>query len=297
MVAEKPLPPVGVISQVRCTAFGNPELVTPVAASVGTVFVNLKLIDVGRVPAAVKFSNVLGLPNAMLVPEGIPAPLVRVRLPTTSAPPAMIPVVVGMVTVNELVVVKSLVSVKVPLTVTLLPSFTLPPVLLMVRLLKAVVFVRVCAPVPSKITVLLIICRPSPGGTDGLAPSPLATVVNVPPLLLSEPVSDSVRLVIFKVPPPLMVSESICRLLLRVTFAPLSTVVELVGVILPVKPALLIACVPVPNESAPPLIVPSRVRSLPLLPLIVSVLPLMVSVRPLARFKLFTVMSVVPIVG
>src|SRR5712692_10910011 len=297
MVAEKPLPPVGVIIQVRCTAPGNPVLVPPVAASVGTVFVSLKLIEVGRVPAAVKFSTVLGLPKAMLVPEGIPAPFVRVRLPTTSAPPLMIPVLVGIVTVNELVVVRSLVSVKVPLTVMLLPSVTLPPVLLMVRLLKAVVFVKVCAPVPSKTTVLLTISRPSPGGAGGLAPSPLATgFMNVPPLL-SEPVSDNVRLVMSSVPPLLMVSESICKLLLRVTFAPLSTVVWLVGVILPVKPALLIACVPAPNDSPPPLIVPSRVRSLPLLPLMVSVLPLMVSVRPLARFKLFTVMSVVPMVG
>src|SRR5712692_8865173 len=121
MVAEKPLPPVGVINQVRLTAPGNPVLVPPVAAS---------------------------------------------------APPLMMPAN-GIVTVNELVVVRSLVSVKVPLTVMLLPSVTLPPVLLMVRLLKAVVFVRVCAPVPSKTTVLLITCRPSPGGTDGLAPSPL----------------------------------------------------------------------------------------------------------------------------
>src|SRR5712692_9330246 len=250
MVAEKPLPPVGVIIQVRCTAPGNPVLVPPVAASVGTVFVSLKLIEVGRVPAAVKFSTVLGLPKAMLVPEGIPAPFVRVRLPTTSAPPAMIPVVVGIVTVNELVVVRSLVSVKVPLTVMLLPSVTLPPVLLMVRLLKAVVFVKVCAPVPLKITVLPV-------------------SVSVPPLL-SEPFSERVRPVMFRVPPLLTVSESICRLLLRVTFAPESTVVVLVGVILPVKLALLIACVPVPNDSAPPVIVPSSVRSLAVLPVIVN---------------------------
>src|SRR5712692_440287 len=297
MVAEKPLPPVGVINQVRLTAPGNPVLVPPVAASVGTVFVSLKLIDVGRVPAAVKLSSVLGLPKMMLVAFGnCGPPFVRVKLPTTSAPPLMMPAN-GIVTVNELVVVRSLVSVKVPLTVMLLPSVTLPPVLLMVRLLKAVVFVKVCAPVPSKTTVLLTISRPSPGGAGGLAPSPLATgFMNVPPLL-SEPVSESVRPLMFSVPPLLMVSESICKLLLRVTFAPLSTVVWLVGVILPVKPALLIACVPAPNDSPPPLIVPSRVRSLPLLPLMVSVLPLMVSVRPLARFKLFTVMSVVPMVG
>src|SRR5713226_410472 len=191
MVAVKLLPPVGVITQLRCTALGNPELTTPVAASVGAVFVSLKLIDVGRVPAAVKFSTVLGLPNAMFVPEGNPAPFVRVRLPTTSAPPLMIPVLVGIVSVNELVVVRSLVSVKVALTVMLLPNVTLPPVLSIVRLLKAVVFVKVCAPLPLKTTVLLTTCRPSPVGADGLAPSPLATVVNVPPLLLSEPVSES----------------------------------------------------------------------------------------------------------
>src|SRR5260370_11076982 len=154
MVALKPTPPTCVISQVRWTAPGNPVFVPPVAASVGAVFVNLKLIDVGRVPAAVKLSTVLGLPKAMFVPEGIPAPFVRVMLPTTSAPPAMIPVLVGMVRVNELVVVRSLVKVKVPLTVMLLPSVTLPPVLLMVRLLKAVVFVNVCSPVPLKITLL-----------------------------------------------------------------------------------------------------------------------------------------------
>src|SRR5216684_3573665 len=208
IVAEKPLPPVGVIRYVRFTAPGNPVLVPPVAASVGAVFVSLKLIDVGRVPAAVKLSSVFGLPNVMLVADGnCGPPFVRVKLPTTSAPPLMMPAN-GMVSVNELVVVRSLVKVRVPLTVALLPRVTLPPVLLMVRLLKAVVFVKVCAPVPLKITVLLDTCRPSPGGTDGLAPSPLATVVNVPPLLLSEPVSDRVRLVIFKVPPPLMVSES-----------------------------------------------------------------------------------------
>src|SRR5712664_4873762 len=92
MVAEKPLPPVGVISQVRCTAPGNPVFVPPVAASVGTVFVNLKLIDVGRVPAAVKLSNVFGLPNVMLVANGNCGPqFVRVKLPTTSAPRQMMP--------------------------------------------------------------------------------------------------------------------------------------------------------------------------------------------------------------
>src|SRR5713226_354708 len=269
MVAEKPLPPVGVIIQVRFTAPGNPVLVPPVAASVGAVFVNLKLIDVGRVPAAVKLSNVLGLPNVMLVADGnCGPPFVRVKLPTTSAPPLITPAI-GMVRVNELVVVRSLVKVKVPLTVALLPRVTLPPVLLMVRLLKAGVFVKVCAPVPLKITVLPV-------------------NVNVPPLL-SEPFSDSVRPVIFNVPPPLMVSESICRLLLRVTFAPLSTVVVLVGVILPVPPALEITCVPAPNESAPPLMFPSRVRSLPVLPLMVNVCPLIVSVRVLPRFKLLIV--------
>src|SRR5712692_7808677 len=162
MVAEKPLPPVGVINQVRLTAPGNPVFVPPVAASVGAVFVNLKLIDVGRVPAAVKLSNVFGLPKVMLVADGnCGPPFVRVKLRTTSAPQLIVPAS-GMVSGKELVVVKSLVKVKVPLTVALLPSVTLPPVLLMVRLLKAVVFVRVCAPVPSKITVLLITCRPSP---------------------------------------------------------------------------------------------------------------------------------------
>src|SRR5260370_14914435 len=170
MVAEKPLPPVGVIRYVRFTAPGKPVLVPPVAASVGTVLVNLKLIDVGRVPAAVKLSNVFGLPNVMLVADGnCGPPFVRVKLPTTSSPPLMMPAI-GMVSVNELVVVRSLVSVKVPLTVMLLPSVTLPPVLLLVRLLKAVVFVKVCAPVPSKITVLPV-------------------NVSVPPLL-SEPVSE-----------------------------------------------------------------------------------------------------------
>src|SRR5258707_7947523 len=193
MVAEKPLPPVGVIIQVRLTAPGNPVLVPPVAASVGTVFVNLKLIDVGRVPAAVKFSTVLGLPNAMLVNVGIPAPFVRVMLPTTSAPPLIVPVLVGMVSVNELVVVRSLVSVKIPLTVMLLPRVTLPPVLLLVRLLKAVVFVKVCAPVPSKMTVLPV-------------------NVNVPPLL-SQPVRHSLVLVMFSGPPPFMVTKTIFRLL------------------------------------------------------------------------------------
>src|SRR5216684_3951871 len=242
IVAEKPLPPVGVIRYVRFTAPGNPVLVPPVAASVGAVFVSLKLIDVGRVPAAVKLSSVFGLPNVMLVADGnCGPPFVRVKLPTTSAPPLIMPAN-GMVSVNALVVVRSLVKVKVPLTVALLPRVTLPPVLLMVRLLKAVVFVNVCAPVPLKITVLPV-------------------NVSVPPLL-SEPVKDSVRPVMFSVPPPLTVSESICRLLLSVTFAPLSTVVVLVGVILPV-PLCEIACVPAPNESAPPLIVPARVRSLP----------------------------------
>src|SRR5260370_31351732 len=101
----------------------------------------------------------------------------------------------------------------------------------------------------------------------------------------------------FKVPPPLMVSESICRSLLRVTFAPLSTVVWLVGVILPVPPALLIACVPVPNDSAPPLMFPSRVRSLAVLPVIVNVWPLMVRTRVLPRFKLLIVGLVVLSVG
>src|SRR5260370_41124903 len=138
MVAEKPLPPVGVIIQVRCTAPGNPVLVPPVAASVGTVFVNLKLIDVGRVPAAVKLSSVLGLPNVMLVADGnCGPPFVRVKLPTTSAPPLMMPAI-GMVSVNELVVVRSLVSVKVPLAVMVLHSVTLAPLLLLVRLLEAV---------------------------------------------------------------------------------------------------------------------------------------------------------------
>src|SRR5229473_3356062 len=184
MVAEKPLPPVGVIRYVRLTAPGNPVFVPPVAASVGTVFVNLKLIDVGRVPAAVKLSNVFGLPNVMLVADGnCGPPFVRVKLPTTSAPPLITPAN-GMVRVNELVVVRSLVKVRVPLTVALLPRVTLPPVLLMVRLLKAVVFVRVCAPVPSKITVLPV-------------------KVNVPLLIkLSE--SDSIRLLMSKVPPLLI---------------------------------------------------------------------------------------------
>src|SRR5713226_6288657 len=269
MVAEKPLPPVGVIRYVRFTAPGNPVLVPPVAASVGAVLVRRKLIDVGRVPAAVKFSSVFGLPKAMLVADGnCGPPFVRVKLPTTSAPPLMTPAN-GIVTVNELVVVRSLVSVKVPLTVMLLPRVTLPPVLLLVRLLKAVVFVKVCAPLPLKITVLPV-------------------NVSVPPLL-SEPFSDSVRPVIFSVPPLLTVSESICKLLLSVTFAPLSTVVWLVVVILPVPPALLIACVPVPNDSAPPVIVPSSVRSLLVLPVIVNVWPLIVSVRVLPRFKLLIV--------
>src|SRR5260370_4529813 len=152
MVAEKPLPPVGVISHVRVTAPGNPVLVPPVAASVGTVFVNLKLIEVGRVPAAVKLSNVFGLPKVMSVADGnCGPPFVRVKLPTTSAPPLMMPAN-GIVTVNELVVVRSLVSVKVPLTVMLLPRVTLPPLLLLVKLLKAVVFVKICAPGPSQIT-------------------------------------------------------------------------------------------------------------------------------------------------
>src|SRR5260370_5490607 len=105
MVAEKPLPPVGVIIQVRCTAPGKPVFVPPVAASVGTVFVNLKLIDVGRVPApAAKFSSVLGLPKVMSVTDGnCGPPFVRVKLPTTSAQPLMTPAI-AIVTFNELVV-------------------------------------------------------------------------------------------------------------------------------------------------------------------------------------------------
>src|SRR5258708_20597184 len=121
MVAEKRLPSVGGVIRVRLTAPGNPVLVPPVAASVGTVFVNLKLIDVGRVPAAVKLSDVLGLPNVMLVADGnCGPPCVPVKLPTPSAPPLMMPPI-GMVTVNQLVVVRSLVKVRVPLTVALLP--------------------------------------------------------------------------------------------------------------------------------------------------------------------------------
>src|SRR5262245_32665663 len=128
MVAEKPLPPVGVISQVRCTAPGKPVLVPPVAASVGAVFVRRKFTAVGRVLAAVKLSTVLGLPNAMLVVAGSgEGELVRVQFPTTSAPPEITPVLVGMVKVNALVVVRSVVSVNVPLTVMLLPRVTLPP--------------------------------------------------------------------------------------------------------------------------------------------------------------------------
>src|SRR5262245_16516049 len=127
MVAEKPLPPVGVITQVRCTAPGKPEFTCPVAASVGTVFVSLKLIEVGRVPAAVKLSTVLGLPKAMFPVGSGEGELVRVQFPTTSPPPMITPVLVGMVNVNALVVVKSVVSVKVPLTVMLLPRVTLPP--------------------------------------------------------------------------------------------------------------------------------------------------------------------------
>src|SRR5260370_22303121 len=127
MVAEKPLPPVGVISQVRLTAPGKPVLVPPVAASVGTVLVNLKLIDVGRVPAAVKLSNVFGLPKVMSVADGnCGPPFVRVKLPTTSAPPLITPAN-GMVRANGLVVVRSLVKVKVPLTGALLPRGTLQP--------------------------------------------------------------------------------------------------------------------------------------------------------------------------
>src|SRR5216684_3955184 len=206
IVAEKPLPPVGVINHVRCTAPGNPVLVPPVAASVGAVFVSLKLIDVGRVPAAVKLSSVFGLPNVMLVADGnCGPPFVRVKLPTTSAPPLMMPAI-GMVTVNELVVVRSLVSVKVPLTVALLPRVTLPPVLLMVRLLKAVVFVRVCAPVPLKITVL-----------------PVKVSV---PLLIKLSESDSVLLVMSNVPGPLIVSLATCRLFCSVT-KPVGTVKRL----------------------------------------------------------------------
>src|SRR5260370_27725712 len=102
MVAEKPTPPVGVINQVRLTAPGKPVLVPPVAASVGTVFVSLKLIDVCRVPAAVKLSSVFGLPKVMLVADGnCGPPFVRVKLPTTSAPPLMIPAI-GMVRGSEL---------------------------------------------------------------------------------------------------------------------------------------------------------------------------------------------------
>src|SRR5260370_22113384 len=168
------------IRYVRFTAPGNPVLVPPVAASVGTVFVSLKLIDVGRVPAAVKFRRVFGLAKAMPMPEGIPAPFVRVRLPTTSAPPAMIPVLVGIVTVNALVVVRSLVRVKVPLTVMLLPSVTLPPVLLMVRLLKAVVFVKVCAPVPLNTTVLPVNVRVPPFLIDAVSASVQTEIFNVP---------------------------------------------------------------------------------------------------------------------
>src|SRR5262245_51274265 len=275
MVAEKPLPPVGVISQVRCTAPGKPVLVPPVAASVGAVFVSRKLTAVGRVPTAVKLSTVLGLPKAMLLPEGSgEGELVRVILPTTSSPPMITPVLVGMVKVNALVVVRSVVSVKVPLTVTLLPRVTLPPVLvlLIVRLLKGpALLVRVCAmglpPLAFMFTVL-----------------PVKVSV---PALFRLPVSDNVRFVIFKVPPRLTCTESACRLLFRVTAAGLCTVIWFVGVRLPVAPALLIKCGPAPaNDKVPPLIMPSSVRSLPPVPLSVNVLPVSVNVRPLEMFRL-----------
>ena len=174
---------------------------------------------------------------------------------------------------------------RLPPTVTLLPSVTLPPVLvlLIVRLLKLLaLFVKVCTtglpPLPLKIRVLPV-------------------SVNVP-ALLSEPVSESWRLVIFSVPPALTVTESTCRLFCKVVIEPLITVIVLVGVMLPVPPALLMACVPVPRFKKPPVMMPSSVRSLAVPPPIVRMRGLViVSVRPLARFKLKIPMSVAPIVG
>ena len=74
-----------------------------------------------------------------------------------------------------MVVVKSVVSVSVPLTVALLPSVTPGPLLFIVKLLKAVVLVSVCAAEPLKVTVLVAVVNvPLPPPSDATAVNALA---------------------------------------------------------------------------------------------------------------------------
>src|ERR1700743_1862169 len=99
-------------------------------------------------------------------------------VPITSPAPVVLPVD-GIVSVNELVVVKSEVKVNVAFTVALLPRVTVDPVLLIVKPLYAVVLVAVCGVDPLNVTTLLV-------------------VVNVP-LLVKLPATDN--------PVPAMLNE------------------------------------------------------------------------------------------
>ena len=144
-VPEKPLPPVGVIVYVLCTA--DVKLA-------GAAFTRFTVTSVGVVPTAAKVIRLFKLPkvNAVAVGKGAPE---RRAFPTTSKAPADTGAVPGCVRMFE-PVVRSLFSVNVPLTVAFWPRVTPDPVFAMVKWLNAVAEEPAidCPPDPLNTTVL-----------------------------------------------------------------------------------------------------------------------------------------------